>query len=54
MIVAIIRNMRTGEIFELPVPSCEDAERIIWELDGEHLERGFHMIMDYEADNLFD
>lgn len=53
MIIAVIENMRTGEYFELPVPSCEDAERIICELNGERLERGFYMIVDYEADNLF-
>ena len=53
MIIAIIKNMRTGEIFELPVRSCEAAENIVFELNGERLERGFYMIMDYEADNLY-
>lgn len=53
MIIAIIKNMRTGEIFELPVRSCEVAENIVFELNGERLERGFYMIMDYEADNLY-
>lgn len=53
MIIAIIQNMRTKEIFELPVPSCEDAEQIVSELNGERLEKGFYMILDYEPDNLY-
>lgn len=52
MIIAIIVNIYTHEIIEMPVPSCKDAEKIVTDLNEHRPDLGFFMIMDYEADDL--